>query len=183
MRKSTIVSKISQPYAEALFQAAEANNLVESISQDLTFLSNSFENDTQLNQFLTSPTFQVIEKKEAIKKLFSDKIHPFTINFVSLLLDKNRISNFYEIAEKFQELVLKTNKVLLAKVITAVEFSTEQKKLVGDMIAKQTGASKVDLEFQINSRLIGGFVIYIGSQVIDASLISQIFRIRNSLNI
>jgi F-type H+-transporting ATPase subunit delta len=66
---------------------------------------------------------------------------------------------------------------VLAEVTSAVELSDEQRDSIRQRVLAMTGASQVEFETRIDPDLIGGVIIKVGSQVIDASLRSQLRRI------
>lgn len=50
-----------------------------------------------------------------------------------------------------------------------------------EAITKQTGASRVDIEGQVNKDLIGGYRLKIGDRIMDASVRSQLRELETSL--
>jgi F-type H+-transporting ATPase subunit delta len=67
-------------------------------------------------------------------------------------------------------------------VTSTVELSDEQRQTVVEKVKAMTGAQQVDLETSIDQDLIGGVVIKVGSQVLDASIRGQLRRLTNALN-
>jgi F-type H+-transporting ATPase subunit delta len=66
---------------------------------------------------------------------------------------------------------------VLAEVTSAVELSESQQQSVREKVTAMTGAQQVELDTKIDPELIGGVIITVGSQVIDASLRGQLRRI------
>jgi F-type H+-transporting ATPase subunit delta len=62
-------------------------------------------------------------------------------------------------------------------VITAVDLSEQQRSQIQDRVKGLTGANSVDLVVTIDPSLLGGVIVKVGSQVIDASLRTQLRRI------
>nr|ASQ40340.1 ATP synthase CF1 delta subunit [Cyanoptyche gloeocystis] len=176
-QKSLIISKIVQPYAEALLEIAQTNNLVQVINDDTNLILQALQESDSLQSFLTNPVINNNLKKKVIEDIFEQKINLYTKKFLMLLIDKNRISCLDGIGKKYQELVLKLNKIQIAFVITRITPSEEQKKAFEKITKKITNANEVNLNYVIDSSIVGGFKIQIGSKVIDASLRSQLFRI------
>ena len=59
------------------------------------------------------------------------------------------------------------------EVFTSVEFSVEQKKLFESQLEKILN-KKLELEFHLDDKIIGGFVAKVDDLVIDASLKHQL---------
>jgi F-type H+-transporting ATPase subunit delta len=86
------------------------------------------------------------------------------------------------IGKEFQSLLRKLNGTVLAEVTSATDLTDDQKNSLREKVLAMTGARQVDLETRIDPELIGGVIIRIGSQVIDASLRGQLRRISLRLN-
>jgi F-type H+-transporting ATPase subunit delta len=70
---------------------------------------------------------------------------------------------------------------VLAQVTSVTELSNEQRDRVKEKVKAMTNANDVELETTLDPDLIGGVVIKVGSQVLDASLRGQLRRIGLSL--
>nr|YP_009504579.1 ATP synthase CF1 delta subunit [Cyanophora sudae]AWW13659.1 ATP synthase CF1 delta subunit [Cyanophora sudae] len=183
MKQSAVVSKIVQPYAEALLEMAQKHDIVETINNDITLILNYLQNSTKLQQFLANPLVKKSAKKDFFEKILGKEIHQYTFKFLMLVIDRGRISCLEIIAQKYQSLILKLTKTELAEVVTAVPLSSEQEATLNNIVKELTNANEVKLVFKIDQNLIGGFIINIGSKVVDASLLGQLLRIGNYLGL
>lgn len=135
----------------------------------------------ELRSFLTSPLVKAEDKKEVIKKIADGQINPFLLNFLLLLVDRQRINIVEGVFNKYLENLRKLNNIVLAEVTSAIQlYEGEAEKLVAK-IKNLTGANGVELETNIDPDIIGGVIIKVGSQNYDASIRGQLRRIRRSL--
>jgi F-type H+-transporting ATPase subunit delta len=81
------------------------------------------------------------------------------------------------ICKQYRVLLRDLNQTVLAEIVSAVELSDAQKESVRQKVVEMTSARQVELETHIDPDLIGGVIIKVGSQVIDASLRGQLRRI------
>jgi len=98
-----------------------------------------------------------------------------------LLVDKRRINLLAEICEKYLAQLRKLNNVVLAEVTSVQQLSQEQLQSVTEKVKEISGATSVELKASIDPTLLGGVIIKVGSQVIDASLKAQLRRLGFSL--
>jgi F-type H+-transporting ATPase subunit delta len=98
-----------------------------------------------------------------------------------LLVDRRRIIFLEGIGQQYLSLLRKLNQTVLADVTSAVALSEAQQQAVREKVQGMTGARSVELQTQIDRDLIGGVIIKVGSQIIDASLRGQLRRIGISL--
>ena len=98
-----------------------------------------------------------------------------------ILVDRRRIIFLEGICQHFRTLLRKLNNIVLAEVTSAVELTDEQRQAVIDKVKSITQAQDVELVNRLDQGLIGGVIIKVGSQVIDASLRGQLRRLSISL--
>jgi F-type H+-transporting ATPase subunit delta len=99
------------------------------------------------------------------------------MNFLLILVDRRRILFLEGICQKFQDILRKLNQTELAEVTSAVALSESQQQTIREKVMAMTSAREVELNNKIDPELIGGVIIKVGSQVIDASLRGQLRRI------
>lgn len=177
MRGSLLSAEVLVPYAEALMSVAQANNLIDRIGEDVASLLNLLKESAELQQFLGSPVVKAEDKKAVLGRIGGEQLHPYTRNFLNLLVDRRRIRFLEGICQQFQALLRKLNQTVLAEVTSAVELNEGQQQAVREKVVAMTGAHQVELDARVDPDLIGGVIIKVGSQLIDASLRGQLRRI------
>ena len=81
------------------------------------------------------------------------------------------------ILEQYLVLLRQLNQTVLAEVTSAVPLTEAQEQAIKEKVIAITNARQVELETKVDSELIGGVIIKVGSQVIDASLRGQLRRL------
>lgn len=182
--KDSLLSKteVAVPYAQALMSLAQGQGLVDQLNQNVADLLEILHSSEDLQQLLLTPLIEAGQKKAVLQQVIGDQFHPYMRNFLQLLVDRHRIAFLDEICKQYQDLVRELNQTVLAEVISAVELNDEQRQAVRDKVIAITGARQVDLVTKIDADLLGGVIIKVGSQVVDASLRGQIRRISLQLS-
>jgi len=179
---SIVQAQVLEPYAEALMSLAQTHNLTEEIGENMRSLIDLLNESAELRAVLANPFIKLDAKKSIVDEIVSDRVHPYTRNFLKLLVDRRRILFLEGICQQYLAILRKLNQIVLAEVTSAVELNEDQQQDVKDRVKAMTNASEVELELKLNSELIGGVIIKVGSQVIDASLRGQLRRIGMSLS-
>ncbi|MEZ2230449.1 ATP synthase F1 subunit delta [Microcoleus sp.] len=174
---SKINTQVLQPYASALMLLAKSNNLSEQFGNDIRSLLSMVESSEELRQFLANPLVKPDAKKAVIQQITGEEINPLMRSFLSLLVDKGRILFLEGIGKQYLTQLRELNQTVLAEVTSAVPLSEAQQQTVSEKVQAMTGARQVEIETKIDADLIGGVVIKVGSQVIDASLRGQLRRL------
>lgn len=161
---------IADRYSEALVELAKDGKLTYSkISTDLELIKSTLDQSKDLNDFLTNPIVSAENKKEIVNKVFVNEIDSLIINFLNILVDKNRFFVFSEILDAYKKSIDNINNISRINVTSAVAMSEEAKNKL--KIKLETKLKKnVILDLDINSSIIAGLVIKIGDNVIDMSL-------------
>jgi F-type H+-transporting ATPase subunit delta len=120
-------------------------------------------------------------KKSVIESAFGSQVNAVTKSFLLLLVDRKRIAFLAEILQEFKTLLRVIDQVALAEVTSALQLSRAQEDTICDRVKSMTKAKTVELAVTINPDLIGGVIIKVGSQVVDASIRGQLRRLKSSL--
>lgn len=179
---SGITGEIVEPYAAALMSLAQSKNLTEQFGEEVRSLLSLMENSADLKSFLTNPVIKRDDKKSVLQRVLGDQVNPYIRNFLMLLIDRGRILFLEGIGNQYLALLRKLNQTVLAEVSSAVDLTDAQKQTLTDKVKAMTGAREVEIQTQIDPDLLGGVIIKVGSQVIDASLRGQLRRIGISLS-
>lgn len=175
------VAEIVEPYAEALMSLAQSQDLSDRFGEDVNFLRGLLQESTDLQQFLESPVVEAQAKQRVLRQIVAEQVHPYMLSFLMLLVDRRRILFLSGICQQYQVLLRRLNRTVLAEVTSTVELTEEQRQTTIQKVQQMSGAERVELETRIDPDLIGGVLIKVGSQVLDASIRGQLRRITNSL--
>ncbi|MEL7143632.1 MAG: ATP synthase F1 subunit delta [Cyanobacteria bacterium J06573_11] len=136
-----------------------------------------------LSAFLENPIANSDAKKGVLKQVLGDDTNQQMKNFLMLLVDRGRIYLVEPILQQFQALVRELKQTVLAQVTSAIELTDEQKETVRQKVQSMTSAKSVELETTLDPDVLGGVIIQIGSQVLDASIRGQLRRIGLQLGV
>ncbi len=178
---SIVVSKVAEPYADALLSLAQANGTLKETTNDMNIVSQFLANSLDLKKFLANPVVTREAKKNIVKDILGDQIAANTLKFLLLLIDRNRIALIEGIAQRYLELSYKQESIEVAKVISSVQLSSQQQQNLAEKLKIITGAKQIKLALKVDPILIGGFTVEIGSQYIDTSIRGQLRQISNLL--
>lgn len=173
---------VEKRYAEALLSTAidpkEANRLGEAL-RDLCV---SFQRDINIYHFFTAPNISVIIKKETVKKIFPHDELKLMVNFISILIDKNRIGLLPDIYREYRLLKDERQNNLEIKLSSAMPLEESQVNEIIEKFKKQYGASSAYVTKVINPSLLGGILIQIGDIRIDDTQFGRLKALKRSIN-
>ena len=177
MSASAVTSEVAEPYARALLSLTQDKGATDEVNGVAGEVLELLEQSQELVDFLTNPLTAADTKKGVIRQILGDSANPYFLNFLQLLVDRGRAALLVPVLGQFQALVREVNQTVLAEVTSAVELSDAQKDSICQRVISMTDAKAVELSTHLDTSLLGGVIIKVGSQVVDASLRGQLRRI------
>ena len=172
--------RVAKPYARALYDAALEQNVLASIIADIDKLRELIEQSEEFTQLIHSPVLSPQFKSETFQALFADAMQPLTINFFKLLALKQRERSLIAIMDVFSAIVDEAAGLLVAKVTTAVPITSAQEERLIAQLSAYSG-KQVRLETTTDAQIQGGFIVQLDDTVFDASVASQLQRLKQQL--
>ena len=172
--------KIAGRYAKALIGLARERQMIEPVRTDMEMIHHFFDIDPRFNQVLVSPVIKTKEKIVFIKEVFLKNTNPMTFSFLMLLLSNHRESYLSSITRIFLESYRKEAGFKKAKLTSAVEIDQSTVEQFRTFIRRHFN-SEVDLTCSADSKLIGGFVLQVEDQQIDASVAAKLKKLKREL--
>ena len=65
--------------------------------------------------------------------------------------------------------------------VTAIELSGEHKEKVEQKLLETTSYEKFEMNYEVDSSLIGGMVIRIGDRIVDSSIRTKLYELSKNL--
>jgi len=165
-----IQASLAGRYASALFDLASENGKVTAVEKDLGTLTAALDESPELRAATTNPQLSRSVQGAAMgavaKKL---KLNALTANFLGVLANNRRLSALPGIIAAFKAIAAAQRGEVSAKVTSAHPLSDEQLASLKDKLTARQGRT-VMLSAEVDPDLLGGLVVTIGSQRIDASI-------------
>ena len=173
------MEEIATVYARALFEAAEDEDKLDEIREQLGEFADALDEDRRLQVFFFSPYFSTQEKVDGLRRAV-DGAEPIFLNFLELLLENHRMPVIFRIRREYETHWEDLNKLLPVEVTSAVELDESTVKGIGARIEEQTGR-KVELTSSVQPDILGGIVVRVGNQVLDASIRNRLETLRKQV--
>jgi F-type H+-transporting ATPase subunit delta len=170
------VSVVAKNYAKALFLAARRSNKIDKITSELEVFKQNFS--TSFAHELKNP---VIAKNDLVLiiKEVTEKfgLGPLTSNFFASIVRNRRLNLFPEIYEEYLRLTKHFKNILEVEVVTVAKLQKEQLDKIKALVAKKYPGKTIAIREIIKEKILGGFQVKVGSEVIDASLKNQLEKL------
>jgi F-type H+-transporting ATPase subunit delta len=175
---AAFASRYARAFADVIFEQrldAKAARL------ELADFGAAWDESRDLREFLLDPSFPIEQKVELLDKLNAKlRMSPRTRNFIAVLIRNDRIGGFDDVVREFRREINQRLGISEAKVVSARPLDEQERRELEQQIAGRTGGA-VEAHYQVDSSLIGGVVVQVGSTVYDGSLRGRLDRLREEL--
>jgi F-type H+-transporting ATPase subunit delta len=168
---------ISTRYAKALLSYALEKGAEENVYLQMSQLSKSFFEVPDLDNSLTSPIHSQETKISLVKTAAGGVVSDEFIRFTEIVFCNKREYLLQSIALAYIFLYHKYKNISICSLITAVPTSNDVEEKVKKLITGKTHGS-VELEKSVDSDIQGGFIFELNFNRLDASVSTQLNRIR-----
>lgn len=172
-------SKISVRYSRALFQSALEKRILDKVNKDMIFISEICK-IPEAKEFLHSPIIVPSKKGAIFHKMLGDNVEKITLSLIGLVVKNGRESYLPAIARVFIHETLKYKGITESVLITAVKVEAKVKKQITGLIS-DVFKTKVELEEKIDAEIVGGFILRVDDNYIDASIRNKLRKIKKEL--
>lgn len=175
------MSVAAQRYASALADIALEQGAIEPVRRQLAAFADLLRQSAELKNYLSNPGVVRESKHGALEEL-STRMGASKIlrNFLFVLADHDRMPLLPEIVKAFHELILVQQGIVEAQVTSPAELTPAQKKVLDAALEQLTG-KKIEARYELDTALMGGAVVRIGSTIYDGSVRAQLARLRARL--
>jgi F-type H+-transporting ATPase subunit delta len=173
------MEEIAEVYARSLFEVARESGRLDEVREQLGQVADELQANRDLQVFFFSPYFSTEEKKQGLGKALTD-VDPTVENFLGLLIEKHRMPALFRIRARLDRLWQEENKVLPVQITSAVELDEGTIRSIGDRIGERTGRT-VELRSAVNPDILGGIVLQVGNNVLDASIRNRLENLRKQV--
>ncbi len=171
--------RLATRYAKSLLDLAVEQNSLEATLKDMQVLNSICSQSRDFAIMLRSPVISSDKKLQIIfLVLKSYNINPLTTGFINLLVTKGRELNLPEIAEAFISQYNAAKNIRTVKLTTAANIDDAFKNSIQAKIKSFMPNDTIDLKTSVDETLIGGFVLEVEDKLFDASVRSNLNKIR-----
>ena len=176
-----IRASLAGRYASALFDLARDEKQIEAISRSLDSLNQALADSREFSELVASPMVSRDEAGKALSALAPQlSLDPITTNFVAVLARNGRKGELRNIIRLFKRLSAEHRGEVSAEVVSAHPLKDDQLQALKAQLKSRAGRD-VAIDAKVDPSLLGGIVVKLGSQMIDASIRTKLNRLASAM--
>ena len=171
-------------YAKALLEVASKEapqGGIEQVAEELDAFTALIRQNPALDRVLTNPAVPAPRKRAAVAELTKMAgVSAMVSKLLALLAERDRLVLLNDVAAIYRELLMDRQNVVRAEVTTATPLAADKTQAIEHGLAAVTG-KRVSMVTKVDKDIVGGVVARVGGTVYDASIATQLKKIRARL--
>ena len=175
------VTLLAKRYAQALFDLSLEKKVLEKVAQDMALVNKVVAESRELRLMLNNPVLDTPKKNNVLRKIFEGKVEDLSLRFILLITRKGREKYIPYISKAFNDIYKDHKNIVNVTLTTTYTTDKEVKDSVLKLMTDITNKN-IELDEVIDDELIGGFVINLEDYQYDASVKTQLKRLRKEFS-
>ena len=169
-----IQASLAGRYATALFGLARDEQQIDAVSRSLDSIEAATAESADFRALVTSPLIGRADAGKTIRALVpSLGLDPITGRFLGVLADNGRLSELKSVIRIVRELASDHRGETKAEVTSAYPLGDDQLAALKTRLKARVGRD-VSIDLHVDPALLGGIIVRLGSQMIDASIATKL---------
>jgi F-type H+-transporting ATPase subunit delta len=165
-----IQASLAGRYATALFGLARDESQIDAVSRSLDTLEAAMTESADFRTLVSSPLIGRAAAGKTIRALTSTLgVDPITAKFLGVLADNGRLGELKAVIKALRMLAADSRGETTAEVSSAYPLNDDQVARIKSNLKTRLGRD-VAVDAKVDPNLLGGLVVRLGSQMIDASI-------------
>ena len=176
-----IRASLAGRYASALFDLARDQRQIETVSSSLEALAQALLDSRDFAELIASPLVSREQAGQAFAALAPQLgLDPLTSNFLGVIARNGRKGELRAIVRAFRRLAAEHRGETIAEVVTARALNDDQIAALKQQLRARAGRD-VNIDTSVNPDILGGIVVKLGSEMIDASIRTKLNRLASAM--
>jgi F-type H+-transporting ATPase subunit delta len=168
-------------YAKALLDVASKEADVAQVGQEVDAFNAMLQQHATLNSLLMNPAVPAPRKRAAMAELTKlARVSTVVAKLLVLLAERDRLMLLNDLAAAYRDMLMERQNVVRAEVTSASPLPAARTQAIENRLAAITG-KRVSMVTHVDPGIVGGVVARVGSTVYDASIATQLKKIRERL--
>jgi F-type H+-transporting ATPase subunit delta len=177
-----LTSKVAKRYAQGLLDFTNESGQTATVFSEMKEVVKLMKESADLNKFFLTPYIDSKKKVEVAGQIFKG-LSTSSQNLITLVIRHGRESQLKNIAQEFINKVEDINGVQRVTLTTATQLSKENLEEILRTSNLVNLKNNFDLQVNVKPEILGGYILRVGDQQIDASVKSKLNKVKKDFSL
>jgi F-type H+-transporting ATPase subunit delta len=173
-------STLSRTYARSLLELANEGGQTQEVANDVDVLGQALAENPSFVEFLKDPGISHEERREALGRIFAGKLNVLLDRLLQIMSERGRLAILPEVLDAFEALLDEQLGKVEVDVTVAQRLGEDELEDVRRRVSKALSKDAVIHQY-VDEDIIGGIILRVGDQVVDASVRRQLEAMRQRM--
>lgn len=174
------MTETAKVYGDALYDLTVSEGLTEGTLGELRALDAAFSGEPAFLTLLSTPSISKEERSQVLDRSFRGKLSPYTLNFLKLLTQRDKIREFSGCCKAFTARYYADNGILPVRAVSAVPISPALRERLEQKLRAVTG-KRVEMTYLVDPACLGGVRLDMDGEQLDGTVRRRLDDIRSQL--
>lgn len=177
-----LITKVAKRYAQGLLDFTQENGSTDTMLSEMKDVAKIMDSSKDLNRFFATPFIDGRQKVNTAREIFKT-LSPTAQNMITLVIRQGREKHLQGIAQQYVNSVEDMQGVQRITLTSAVALSDQTIRQIITATSLVNPNQKFDLKTSIDPELLGGYIIRVGDQQVDASIKTKLSNVRKEFHL
>ncbi|CAA7386867.1 ATP synthase F1 subunit delta [Chryseobacterium fistulae] len=177
-----LTSKVAKRYAQGLLDFTNESEQTATVFSEMKEVVKLMSESKELNRFFLTPYIDTKKKIEVANEIFKG-LSVSSQNLIRLVIKQGRENQLKNIAQEYINKVEDINGVQRITLTLATELSRDNINQILRSTNLVNVNSNFDLKVNINSDILGGYILRVGDQQVDASVKTKLNQVKKDFQL
>jgi F-type H+-transporting ATPase subunit delta len=173
-------SPLADTYAQSLLELANDRKLAEDTGRELQGLGDILAAEPVFREYLADPAVSETERTGLLERVFRGRVSELVFNLLGVMNVHGRLKLLNQVLSAYAELLDEQVGNVEVDVTSAQRLSDEDLDQVRQRVSHALAKNAIVHQY-VDENIIGGLIIQVGDQIIDASVQQQLKSMRRQL--
>ena len=177
-----LTSKVAKRYAQGLLDFTQESGNTVSVFAEMKDVVKIMKDSKELKNFFASPIIDAKKKISVASQIFV-QLSPVAQNLITLVIKQGRESHLQDIAQEFINKVEDLQGVQRVTLTVATQLSSKNTDEIIKTTTLVDHTKNYDLKVVVNPEIIGGYILRVGDQQVDASVRTKLNQVKKEFQL
>ncbi|GAB0157838.1 F0F1 ATP synthase subunit delta [Chryseobacterium sp. Alg-005] len=177
-----LTSKVAKRYAQGLLDFTNESGQTATVFSEMKDVVKVMSESKDLNKFFMTPYIDTKKKIEVANEIFKG-LSLSSQNLIRLVIKQGRESQLKNIAQEYINKVEDINGVQRVVLTTATQLSNANIEEILRSSNMVNVSSNFDLKVNIKPEILGGYILRVGDQQVDASVKTKLNQVKKDFQL
>ena len=171
---------LGREYGDGLYELAREEKLLSELHEALMTVYDCVKAQPEFTRLLCSRAIERGERIKVVQDTFGGRVHPYILNFMKLLVERERFDAFEASVKWFHERYNEDFGIVEAVVTSAIPLTEERRGALKAKLGEISG-KEVALICRVDPTVIGGVRVEMNGRRYDNTIQNRLDRLKQNL--